>query len=277
MSKSDKSEIVQQLNKDLLATTTGFLVQTNNINAHAVEKVNRYLPELDEKTKAFDRKNSQTTLAMMTLTMMTGQSPYRMMRQIMAEVEKRKGALAEAQVNHAKHLKEIERLEDSDDPVLQAKYRQKCVGLSSMEQKINGSFKDIATLIDAYNNIKEANGIDEWDEVAFEKEEKKHHVRRAFELMYRNLFNTGRSSESTVEYCQQFGLHPQVCMTEVQGYLQYTAERIQNQDYPHANDLEEFLDEMAEKYHTNPDKTSERLFGKADFATDDYMYKTVTK
>ena len=277
MSKSDKSEIVQQLNKDLLATTTGFLVQSNNINAHAVEKVNRYLPELDEKTKAFDRKNSQTTLAMMTLTMMTGQSPYRMMRQIMAEVEKRKGALAEAQVNHAKHLKEIERLEDSDDPVLQAKYRQKCVGLSSMEQKINGSFKDIATLIDAYNNIKEANGIDEWDEVAFEKEEKKHHVRRAFELMYRNLFNTGRSSESTVEYCQQFGLHPQVCMTEVQGYLQYTAERIQNQDYPHANDLEEFLDEMAEKYHTNPDKTSERLFGKADFATDDYMYKTVTK
>ena len=277
MSKSDKSEIVQQLNKDLLATTTGFLVQSNNINAHAVEKVNRYLPELDEKTKAFDRKNSQTTLAMMTLTMMTGQSPYRMMRQIMAEVEKRKGALAEAQVNHAKHLKEIERLEDSDDPLLQAKYRQKCVGLSTMEQKINGSFKDIATLIDAYNNIKEAHGIDEWDEVAFEKEEKKHHVRRAFELMYRNLFNTGRSSESTVEYCQQFGLHPQVCMTEVQGYLQYTAERIQNQDYPHANDLEEFLDEMAEKYHTNPDKTSERLFGKADFATDDYMYKTVTK
>ena len=277
MSKSDKSEIVQQLNKDLLATTTGFLVQSNNINAHAVEKVNRYLPELDEKTKAFDRKNSQTTLAMMTLTMMTGQSPYRMMRQIMAEVEKRKGALAEAQVNHAKHLKEIERLEDSDDPLLQAKYRQKCVGLSTMEQKINGSFKDIATLIDAYNNIKEAHGIDEWDEVAFEKEEKKHHVRRAFELMYRNLFNTGRSSESTVEYCQQFGLHPQVCMTEVQGYLQYTAERIENQDYPHANDLEEFLDEMAEKYHTNPDKTSERLFGKADFATDDYMYKTVTK
>ena len=277
MPKSENSEIVQQLNKDLLATTTGFLVQSNNINAHAVEKVNRYLPELDEKTKAFDRKNSQTTLAMMTLTMMTGQSPYRMMRQIMAEVEKRKGALAEAQVNHAKHLKEIERLEDSDDPLLQAKYRQKCVGLSTMEQKINGSFKDIATLIDAYNNIKEAHGIDEWDEVAFEKEEKNHHVRRAFELMYRNLFNTGRSSESTVEYCQQFGLHPQVCMTEVQGYLQYTAERIQNQDYPHANDLEEFLDEMAEKYHTNPDKTSERLFGKADFATDDYMYKTVTK
>ena len=95
--------------------------------------------------------------------------------------------------------------------------------------------------------------------------------------MYRNVLVGGRAAESTIEYCQQYGVHPQVCMNEVQGYLQYTAERIHNQDYPHGNDLEEFLDEMAEKYHTNPDKTSERLFGKADFATDDYMYKTVTK
>ena len=276
MSTLKKSEIAQ-VNDELLKETTGFLVQTNNINSHAVEKVKRFLPELEEKTRAFDRQNSQTTLAMMTLTMLNGQSPYRIMRQIMAEVEKRKGALAEAQVNHAKTLKEIGELESSQDFVEQAEYRQKCVNITTMEQKINGSFKDIACLIDAYNNIKESNAIEDWDEEAFEKEEKKHHVRRAFELMYRNIFQSGRASEAAIEYCQQFGIHPQVCMSEVSGYLQYTAERIQNQDYPHANDLEEFLDEMAEKYQLNPDKTSERLFGKADFATNDYMYKTVTK
>ncbi len=33
----------------------------------------------------------------------------------------------------------------------------------------------------------------------------------------------------------------------------------------------------AYKYYLNADKTAERLFGKADFANDDYMYKTVTK
>ena len=55
--------------------TIGFIVPSNNINTAAVEKVNRFLPELDEKTKAFDRKNSQTTLALMTLTMMNCQSP----------------------------------------------------------------------------------------------------------------------------------------------------------------------------------------------------------
>ena len=170
MPKSD-SEIVKQLNTDILEATTGFLVQTANINKHAVEKVNRYLPELEEKTKAFDRKNSQTTLAMMSLTMLNGHSPYRILRQIMSEVEKRKLALAEAQVSHAKALKEIEMWADAEDSVLQAQYREKCVSVSMMEQKINGSFKDIATLIDAYNNIKEKNGIVDWDEEAFENEE----------------------------------------------------------------------------------------------------------
>ena len=274
---SDSKIVKQEIDRNIITETSGFLVQTNNINTHAVEKVNRFLPELDEKTRAFDRNNSQTTLTMMTLTMMTGQSPYRMMRQIMAEVEKRKGALVEAQVKHARVLKEIEKLQDSEDTVSQAKYRQKCVNIVTMESKINGSFKDIATLIDAYNNIKEKNGIEDWDEQAFEKEEKKHHVRRGFELMYRNLLDGGRASTSTIEYCQQYGVHPQVCLTEVSGYVQYTSERIANSDLPHANDLEEFLDEMADKYYLNADKTAERLFGKADFANNDYMYKTVKK
>ena len=274
---SDSKIVKQEIDRNIITETSGFLVQTNNINVHAVEKVNRFLPELDEKTRAFDRNNSQTTLSMMTLTMMNGQSPYRMMRQIMAEVEKRKGALVEAQVKHARVLKEIEKLQDSEDTVSQAKYRQKCVNIVTMESKINGSFKDIATLIDAYNNIKEKNGITDWDEQAFEKEEKKHHVRRGFELMYRNLLDGGRASTSTIEYCQQYGVHPQVCLTEVSGYLQFTTERIANNDLPHANDLEEFLDEMADKYYLNADKTAERLFGKADFANNDYMYKTVKK
>ena len=274
---SDSKIVKQEVDNNIITETTGFLVQTNNVNAHAVEKVNRFLPELDEKTRAFDRNNSQTTLSMMTLTMMNGQSPYRMMRQIMAEVEKRKGALVEAQVKHARVLKEIEKLQDSEDTVSQAKYRQKCVNIVTMESKINGSFKDIATLIDAYNNIKEKNGIEDWDEQAFEKEEKKHHVRRGFELMYRNLLESGRASTSTIEYCQQYGVHPQVCLREVSGYLQFTDERIGNDDLPHANDLEDFLDEMADKYYLNADETAERLFGKADFANNDYMYKTVKK
>ena len=257
--------------------SAGFIIPKNVVNKAAVQKVQQYLPELAEKTAAFGSNNSQSTLAMMSLTMLCGHSPYRMLRQILAEAEKRKGALAEAQVSYAKALKRIDDLKDSDDPIKQARYRQSCVNLATMEQKINGSFGDLATLIEAYNNIKEKNGIKDWDEAAFEQEEKRHHVRRAFELMYRNLLDGGKMSTSTIENCQQFGIHPQICMTETSGYVAYTAKRISDGEILHSNDLEEFLDEMADKYYKNADKTAERLFGKADFTVSDYMYKTVTK
>jgi hypothetical protein len=248
-------------------------VSADKINAAAVAKVNAYLPELEQKTRAFDRNNSQHTLSLMTLTMLNGQSPMRMMRQIMAEVEKRKMALAEAQVSHAESMQELEELEGSVDPVKQAKYRQKRFSIDMLESKINGSFKDIATLIDAYENVKAKNGIDEWDEEAFEREEKRHHVRRGFELMYRNLLDGGRAQTSTIEYLQQYGVHPQVALTEASGYVKYTAERIAKKDIPHSNDLEDFLDQMADKYCANVDKTSERLFGKTEFTNPEYMLR----
>jgi hypothetical protein len=246
------------------------------INKNAVAKVNEFLPELDSKTKYFDRNNTQTTLSMMSITMLNGQSPMRMMRQVMAEVEKRKLALAEAQVNHAEKLEEIKKLEqqideDPDNNVLQAKLRLAYVSITTLESKINGSFKDIATLIDSYNAIKEKNGIDEWDEEAFEREEKRHHVRRGFELMYRNLMDGGRASTATIEYMQQYGIHPQLGLAEVQAYLNYATDQLRNNVKLHSNDLEEFLDQMADKYYEAADITSERIYGKKDIFNTDYM------
>ena len=276
---SDNNLVKKEKIKLIKQETIGFAIQSNNIKEAAVEKVSQYLPELDTKTKAFGSQNSQTTISMMTLTMLGGQSPFRMLRQILAEVEKRKGALSDSQVSHAKLVREIKRLEDQiDDPVNAAKYRKACVSITTLEQKINGSFADIATLIDAYNNIKATQGIsDDWDEEAVEDAEKRHHVRRCFEMMYRNLLDGGRVSTSTIEYMQQFGVHPQICQKEVQGYILYTEERIVGGEVLHANDLENFLDEMGEKYWEGADKTSERLFGKKNLANKDFMYKTVTK
>jgi len=246
------------------------------INPVAVAKVNEGLPEMDAKTRQFDRNNSQTTLSMMSITMLNGHSPMRMMRQTMAETEKRKMALAEAQVSHAKARKQIDKLhdmleKDPDDEVLQARLRLALVSITSLESKINGSFKDIATLIDTYEAIKAKNGIDDWDEESYEREEKRHHVRRSFELMYRNLMDGGRASTSTIEYMQQYGVHPQVGHAEVSGYIASVNQRIANHQLLHSNDLEEFLDKMADKYYKNADKTTERIFGKTDILNTGYM------
>ena len=274
------SEIVKKTNTELKATdpvTFGITpVSKSKINPQAVALVNEYLPELDEKTKFFDRNNSQSTLAMMSLTMLNGHSPMRMMRQVLAETEKRKMALAEAQVSHAKALRNIEKLKDKlfndpDNNVLSAKLRSAFVGIEMMESKINGSFKDIATLINAYNNLKEAHGVEDWSEEEFEESEKRHHVRRGFELMYRNLMDGGRASTATIEYMQQYGVHPQVGFTEVQGYIKVVNDMIMNKQIPHSNHLEDFLDEMADKYYKETDKTTQRIFGKDNIISPEIM------
>jgi hypothetical protein len=251
-------------------------VSKSKINPQAVALVNEFLPELDEKTKFFDRNNSQSTLSMMSLTMLNGHSPHRMLRQVLAETEKRKMALAEAQVSHAKALKNIEKLQDKlfldpDNNVLNAKLRAAFVSIEMMESKINGSFKDIATLITAYNNLKENYGIEDWTEEEFENSEKKHHVRRGFELMYRNLMDGGRASTATIEYMQQYGVHPQVGFVEVQGYITVVNELISKQQIPHSNHLEEFLDAMADKYYKESDKTTQRIFGKENITNSEIM------
>jgi len=248
---------------------------TKNLNHQAVAKVQEYLPELEEKTRVFDRSNSQTTLSMNTLTLLNGQSPMRMMRQIMAEVEKRKLALSEAQYKHAKTQEEISVLcGKKSTEKIEAKIRMKSVTLSTLENKINGSFKDIATLIDAYNNIKATHNIDEWDEETFEREEKKHHVRFGFDLLYRNLVELGRAKEATIQYLQQYGVHPQVAIMEVSKYISDVNNRMQQPGVIiHSNDLEEFLDSMSNKYYKNADETAERLFGKSDVANPEYMLR----
>ena len=274
------SEIVKKTNTELKATdpvTFGITpVSKSKINPQAVALVNEYLPELDEKTKFFDRNNSQSTLAMMSLTMLNGHSPMRMMRQVLAETEKRKMALAEAQVSHAKALRNIEKLQDKlfndpDNNVLSAKLRAAFVGIEMMESKINGSFKDIATLINAYNNLKEAHGVEDWSEEEFEESEKRHHVRRGFELMYRNLMDGGRASTATIEYMQQYGVHPQVGLREVQGYIKVVNDMISSKQIPHSNHLEDFLDEMADKYYKETDKTTQRIFGKDNIISPEIM------
>lgn len=274
------SEIAKKENTELKATdpvTFGITpISKSKINPQAVALVNEFLPELDEKTKFFDRNNSQSTLSMMSLTMLNGHSPHRMLRQVLAETEKRKMALAEAQVGHAKALKNIEKLQDKlfldpDNNVVNAKLRAAFVSIEMMESKINGSFKDIATLITAYNNLKENYGIEDWSEEEFEESEKKHHVRRGFELMYRNLMDGGRASTATIEYMQQYGVHPQVGFAEVQGYIAVVNELLSKQQIPHSNHLEEFLDAMAEKYYKEADKTTERIFGKTDITNTDIV------
>ena len=251
------------------------LINLQKQNKALVERVKKALPAIDKHTRIFDRQNSQTTIQLMTLTMLGGSSPLRMLRQVTAEVEKRKNALYDAQHTVAKTQEEIDALEKKEKltsaekaELIQLKY-----SVNQINNKANGSLKDIATLADAYENIMSNNNMKDWDEEDFENEEKKHHVRRGFEMLYRNMVEYGRAKEATLEYMQQYGVHAQMALAEMSGYINYVDTIIKDKEVIDASHLENFLDKMRDKYVNNADIVSSRLFGRDGIINKAYMEK----
>jgi len=251
------------------------LINLQKQNKALVERVKKALPAIDKHTRIFDRQNSQTTIQLMTLTMLGGHSPLRMLRQVTAEVEKRKNALYDAQHNVAEKQEKIDVLEEKEEltSVEKAELIKLKYSVEQINNKANGSLKDIATLADAYDNIMSNNNMKDWNEEDFENEEKGHHVRRGFEMLYRNLVEYSSAKEATLEYLQQYGVHAQMAIAEVNAYINLVNNLIKEKRILDATHLENFLDEMKKKYVNNADKISNRLFGRDGIINKAYMEK----
>ena len=234
----------------------------------AEKLVSSRIQEFSSKTDPINRSNSQTTITMMTLTMMNGQSPMRQVRQIMAEINAKKSALAEAQVNYAKVKNKVVL---GEGEVADAKRRLNGYRLQSLEVAVENALKDIATLIMTYDSLVATHGIENWTEEDFEMAEARHHVRRGFELLYRNLIECGRAHDSSIEYLQQFGVHVQLALAEVFGYIMAVDDAIKNGDRPTASSIEDFLDAMALKYESCVGEASLRMFGKRNIVNSNIM------
>jgi polyhydroxyalkanoate synthesis regulator phasin len=254
---------------------------TINKNEVLTDRVNKGMAEVDAQTRVFDRNNSQSTLTLCSLTMLNGQSPMRMIRQSLAEIEKRKNALYEAQYNLAKKKKKLDetmrKAKTDDCPVLQSQIIMLQHQVATIENKANGSLKDIAILMDAYEHIKANNNIDSWSEKDYEQAEKEHHVRRGFELMYKNLIEGGRARDSTIEYLHQHGVHTQYAVAEVSGYINLVNAMVKDGKKIDSSHFEDFLDEMKKKYANCVDVASERIFGVKDLTNKEYMTQIIHK
>ena len=90
-------------------------------------------------------------------------------------------------------------------------------------------------------------------------------------MLYRNLLEYSRAREATLEYLQQYGVHAQMAIAEVSGYIAFVNGLIKEKRILDATHLENFLDEMKNKYVNNADKISNRLFGRDGIINKSYM------
>ena len=261
-------------NIDKITTRITELGKFFTFNEEKIQKIADEMPAINRALRVFGRKNTQTTNKLMTLTMLAGTSPYRVIRQCLAQIENRRNALKEARFKLLKDRIKLEKLEKELDQIEDKNsydYKMKLIRKEELLSRIadsslfiEGALKDIASFQSAYKQICKAHNIPEdWDEKDMEQAEIKHHIRMAFLLGYRDIMAHGRLGMGTLEYLQQFGIHPNRALNEIVEYVNSCQE-----DY---DGLEIFLDRMYEKYKDEYKKVLKRL-GISNLYDDWYMY-----
>ena len=137
---------------------------------------------------------------------------------------------------------------------------------------VEGALKELAMYQDTYDEIKRSHNIpDNWDEMDMEKEEISNHVRMAFRNCLRNMLVTGGMNMGTLEYLEQFGIHPITAKKLITDYLVEVEAMVEEGKYPSVTHLYDFLDRCAEIFQDAHHAVMSRI-GIKSLLKDEYMF-----
>ena len=253
--------------QELQKSVGGLPTITNEKLAIIAEK----MIEIDRANHTAGRANTQNTNQLMTLTMMTD-SPYRRLRQCMAQIENKRSALEESYFKMQKKKLSIKQWYDKGDELSIIKAHEAESSMIRQKDYIDGAFKEIATFQCAYDEIKEAYNIpNNWDERDAEEAEIDHHIKQAFRQAHRDMVHTGRIGLGNMEYMEQYGIHIQTATKIIGDYIISEDKMIAEGKLPTVNKLYDFLDRMAETFHDAHKDVMKRI-GIKDLIKEDFLY-----
>ena len=215
-----------------------------SITQDKIASMSDKLKEADRANNSFGRMNTQFTNQLLTLTM-SADSPYRVLRQCLAEIESRRKAIESAYFQQRGLELELEELKEAGDPKSLLRTEQNQYDSRRNMMYLEGAFKEIGIYQEAYDDVREAHNIPEdWDEEDFEKDEPRHNLRMAFRQAHRDKVANGRITPGNAEWLTQLGVHIQVAENVLGNYILGVAELIAEGKIPTTVHFEEFLDHM---------------------------------
>ena len=126
---------------------------------------------------------------------------------------------------------------------------------------------------DTYDEIKAAHNIpDNWDEMDMEKEEISNHIRMAFRNGVRNMVTNGTLGNGTLEYLEQFGIHPITAKQVITDYLSDVEKMINEKKMPSINHLYDFLDQCSDIFQDAHKAVMKRI-GIHELIKDEYLFQ----
>jgi regulator of replication initiation timing len=181
------------------------------------------------------------------------------LRQIGAEMSRKRMALNEAKFGYLKKKMKIGVKREEMDKASPANYRLLEVEIMELESqmqevmvKVEGALKEVQTLSGMHDSLKEHLG--EISEEEFEKAQTKGHIKRAMQQSIREVRECGRIKTGNQEYLEQSG----VCVTHAFGLITDYLE--QEKTATNTTLLHSFLDAVAEELEPVADLQLE-IFG----------------
>lgn len=185
------------------------------------------MPEINRATEVFGKQNSQTTSMLMSLNMIDA-GPYRRLKQVLAQIERKRAALKEAAFKYQKDRVKYDILtknilEEQDtlkQELLCIEQAELATNIADGKLYIEACLKEIGMYQEAYKEIcKNYNIPEQWDENDYEEAEIEHHIKMAFTNGIRDVMMTGRLNVGTMEYFEQYGILPMVAFKFIMGYM----------------------------------------------------------
>ena len=242
------------------------------INGDALEKIESRLPEIKRARNSTGRKNTQTTSQLMTLNI-AGDEPYRHLRQILAQIERKSVALEEAFFKLKKDDVRLKKLETKKDDLSLIHADEIKSRMERSRLYVEGAIKEIGMFQDAYDEIRDSHNIPEkWDEKDSEKAEIRHHIKMGFRNSFQEMMSTGMIGRGSAEYLEQFGVHPQSARKYLHDYIVQNEKLMDSGKEPTIEHLHKFLDAMADKFQESHKLCMKRI-GLKTLVRDEWCYR----
>ena len=186
-------------------------------------------------------------------------APLKNMRQISAEISRKKGALNEAKWKHVQNEVKIKKIEEElskpelldywREVDLKIKLAQLQEGLAEGSTHIEGAMKDILALNELFEQLKSK--VSSFSEEDVEKEETKTHLKRSIVQCIRDIRQGGSITKGEQEYLEQIGVNPMKMQNILREYVKSEAAA----DSWDVSGLYEFVDgvveELAERHQVD--------------------------
>lgn len=219
-----------------------------------LQNIQENLPAIQATSENFYKSHSQYMNATVDITDLT---PLHSIRHILARIERKKEALAEAQIKRRKNDIELRRkqkqLEETTDEfdreLLEIEIIELMNGLTSGENYIKGAIREMSFLMTQYQSVLDKLGKEHLTEEDFEEDEKRYHVMTALkQALNASRPRGGLIDEGNSIYLFDIGVNVAHAQAEIFNYLKQEQEMIENGLAPSHEMTMEWLERCADKF-----------------------------